>query len=596
MENSFFVNVIKNSMLLRVINKVYYTVQNIWYRSLIYKIVFLNPIALNLENSTTYKIFSLPFTVLNKLSHTSHRRIIDESLVINIIKEYLYMVMRINTRLIGSFIAMIMLFYGKINTVTISIFIVAILLAIINVDLTEKAKESLICKLIFYLADFKIATIKDTKYKNNTLLFGLCAGVLTGILMMLAGNILGIFLFVALTGISFVFLDPVYGLYCTILAAPIFPTKLILGLCAMVILSIIIRNIIDSKYKWKLDDIGFIIIGLLLVYLISALFSFFPFNGIFVLAVYAMFIGYYIIARQLLTSQDIIIRCIKLFVLTGALVSAYGILQYIFGWGTEQNWIDPEVFETITKRAYSTLENPNILGVYLILTIMISAGVMFTRKTYGSMFFYACVTGVMGICLGATYSRGCWIGVVIAGVIFITFYNGRLWFFAIIAMLVAPFILPENIMIRLLSIGNMEDTSTAIRIKIWLSSLRMGKDFMLTGAGLGTLSYKYLYPLYKYYYIPAEHSHNALFQVFIEGGIIGLILFIFAIWRLIKHQAVSMAKKTSQNILGLSVSCGVIGFFVQGMFDYPFYNYRLVLIFWLVISFGVALCKEACND
>ncbi|OON90531.1 MAG: hypothetical protein ATN32_03730 [Candidatus Epulonipiscium fishelsonii] len=194
--------------------------------------------------------------------------------------------------------------------------------------------------------------------------------------------------------------------------------------------------------------------------------------------------------------------------------------------------------------------------------------------------------------MGATYSRGCWIGIAISIAMFITFYNGKLWAIAIPVLFAAPFVLPENIIIRLLSIGNMEDTSTAIRIKIWLSSLKMGADHMLTGIGLGSGAYEFLYPFYAYYYIPALHSHNVFIQVFIEGGIIGLWMFLLITWRFIKSCSKSfLDKDKAVGLISLAILTGITGFYIQGMFDYPFFNFRIVLIFWMFLCFGTSFAR-----
>ncbi|MGL4800036.1 MAG: O-antigen ligase family protein, partial [Cellulosilyticaceae bacterium] len=399
---------------------------------------------------------------------------------------------------------------------------------------------------------------------------------------------------IGLTVVAFMFYKPIYGLYLTVFIAPILPTKIMLVVCAVVAASVVVRNLVDSTHKWHLDDVGFLLIALLIMYGIGVIVSFTPMSSLAVWFVYMIFIGFYVIMMQLLEDKRTIFTLIKVFVISGTLVAVYGILQYVFGWGVNENWIDPNVF-SITKRAYSTLENPNILGEYLILTVLAGTGLMVTRKTWMARIGYAGCTGLMIICLMATFSRGCWLGVGFAIAVFITFYNGKLWAASIPLLLVAPLVLPDSVIHRFTSIGNMEDTSTAIRVKIWLSSLGMGTDFMLTGLGLGTAAYAFVYPFYAYYYIPAHHSHNAFFQVLIEGGIIGLILFIGIIWRFVKHMTLTykreLTKDKTVSFMVLALAAGVGGFFIQGMFDYSFYNYRMVLIFWLFVAMGTALAK-----
>ncbi|OON94754.1 MAG: hypothetical protein ATN31_02895 [Candidatus Epulonipiscioides saccharophilum] len=522
---------------------------------------------------------------------------LKNSFILTHIKNYLHSLMNINSALIGvSFlmISTVTFFKYGLNLYNFLTFITSALLTFANVNIIDLISQSKLCSLLFEMSDLKIVKVHYPITTHYNYIYGIVIGSTCSILILSTNIWIGLLFIFIMTIYSFVIYNPLYGLYLLVLSGPIFNTKLILGLTVLVILSTVIRNLFTKNYKWILDDIGFILIGLLGMYFLSSIFSFKKFESLSIFGVYIIFIGFYIIGIQLITKMDILIRCIKLFVLSGALVSTYGILQYIFDWGVNQNWIDPSVF-SITDRAYSTLDNPNLLGVYLIMAIMLGLGIMLSRKRDISRIFYGSIVFVMAICMGATFSRGCWIGLAIALAIFITIYNGNWWALAFIGILLAPFLLPDSIIERLLSIGNMEDTSTAIRVKIWLSSLRMGSDFFLTGAGLGTASFGYLYPFYTYYYIPAQHSHNAFFQIFIESGLIGLILFLFAIWRFEKHLALcfNYNKNNEVRIISLAFMSSIIGFFIQGLFDYPFYNYRIVFLFWLVILLGSSLAKCA---
>ncbi|ONI38581.1 hypothetical protein AN639_11225 [Candidatus Epulonipiscium fishelsonii] len=386
-------------------------------------------------------------------------------------------------------------------------------------------------------------------------------------------------------------INPIYMLYLLVFIMPLLDTKIVMIVCGILI-GVVICNRLVYKKVWKLDDIGFLILVLLIIYAISAICSASKLSSLMVWAVYALMMGMYIVTYQILDRKKIVFNIVKIFVMSGTLVSSYGILQYKFDWGVDENWIDPNMFENITNRAYSTLENPNLLGVYLVLTIMSGIGLLMAEKDMLIKIFYLACICIMVVCMGATYSRGCWIGIAISIAMFITFYNGKLWAIAIPVLFAAPFVLPENIIIRLLSIGNMEDTSTAIRIKIWLSSLRMGADHMFTGIGLGSGAYEFLYPFYSYYYIPALHSHNAFIQIFIEGGIIGLLMFWLIAWRFIKSCSKSfLSEDRSVSLFSLAILTGILGFYIQGMFDYPFFNFRIVLIFWMFLCFGTSFSR-----
>ena len=63
-------------------------------------------------------------------------------------------------------------------------------------------------------------------------------------------------------------------------------------------------------------------------------------------------------------------------------------------------------------------------------------------------------------------------------------FDKRLIWLGIIALIAAPFVLPQTILERFMSIGNMQDTSTSYRVYIWLGTIAMLKDYFFCGIGL----------------------------------------------------------------------------------------------------------------
>ena len=38
----------------------------------------------------------------------------------------------------------------------------------------------------------------------------------------------------------------------------------------------------------------------------------------------------------------------------------------------------------------------------------------------------------------------------------------------------------------------------------------------------------------------------------------------------------------------LAISAGLLGFLFQGLTDYVWYNYKILMLFWIVLAFGVS--------
>ena len=181
-----------------------------------------------------------------------------------------------------------------------------------------------------------------------------------------------------------------------------------------------------------------------------------------------------------------------------------------------------------------------------------------------------------------------------------TFVCGKIWGLALVALPFVPMVLPESIINRFLSVGDMKDSSTSYRVYIWMGSLAMIKDFWASGIGPGTEAFKAVYPFYSYSGIVAPHSHNMFLQILVESGIVGIgvfltTLFMFGKTMIDGYQATEK-KGSALGTMIVAICAGVIGFAVQGMFDNCFYNYRVFLIFWFTLALGIAAVNIAKSE
>ena len=184
-------------------------------------------------------------------------------------------------------------------------------------------------------------------------------------------------------------------------------------------------------------------------------------------------------------------------------------------------------------------------------------------------------------------------GILIATAVFLVILDRRFLILGVLGLLALPFILPPTIINRFLSIGNMEDSSTSYRVFIWMGTIAMLKDYWLCGIGPGTDAFNMVYPAYAYNSISAPHSHNLYLQIICDAGIIGFALFMAVLYQFYKGTfgALSREKDKKNRILIISAISAISGFLVQSLFDYTFYNYRVMLLFWVVIAFGMIFTK-----
>ena len=267
-------------------------------------------------------------------------------------------------------------------------------------------------------------------------------------------------------------------------------------------------------------------------------------------------------------------------------VALYGVFQNFFLHDTAKSWVDSSMFTEIEKRVYSTLDNPNVLGEYLILTIPLAAALLLYTKRPLSRFLYGAVNIVMLLCLMYTWSRGAWVGVVLALGFFLLQKDRRFLIPCLAVLLLMPSVLPASILHRLTSIGNMQDTSTAYRVSVWQGSIRIIRDYgFLGGIGLGSDAFLKIYPQYalngaEY----ALHSHNFYLQWIVDMGWGGIVVYFVLI--ITAFSCILRAKKHSdpKKIAAIAMSGGLCGYLFHGMAENLWYNYRMVLVFFIYLA------------
>lgn len=391
-----------------------------------------------------------------------------------------------------------------------------------------------------------------------------------------------------------IFAKPMIWLSITVFAVPFVSTMMSLLLLICTALSLFLKVAINKNFKLKYFKTNAWVLMFALVIGICAVTSISLEESRNIALLMIAFVLSYFVVINTIENEKQFKFILYIFSIAAVITAFYGLYQYMFGDLYSQAWLDKEMFEDIKMRVYSTFENPNVYGEYLILAIPIIAGLLWTEKGIFKKLFWLGSLGVTMLALALTFSRGCWLGIILAIGLLAIMIDRRFILLGIVALLFLPFVLPESIMNRFLSIGNMGDSSTSYRVYIWMGTLAMLADYWFSGIGLGITSFNMIYPIYSYNDISAPHSHNLYLQLVVEFGIVGLIVFLGMLYNFYKETIISICKK--KNILTSSLIAGVSGFMLQSMFDHTWYNYRVVLIFWIIIAFGLVSTKVSKSD
>ena len=276
--------------------------------------------------------------------------------------------------------------------------------------------------------------------------------------------------------------------------------------------------------------------------------------------------------------------------------SAYGIYQQVvIGVEVNKSYVDLTVNPDMPGRVYSYFDNPNALGELLLMALPILVALVFASRHLITRAAALGVFCVGAVCLGMTYSRASWVGLAAAAVCYVFLWNRKLLPLCFVAGIAAIPLLPTSILNRILTITNMNDSSTSSRFPQYEAAIRLLMNEPITGAGLGADAVRRTVQLDSLYQgrAPFVHAHNTFLQIWLETGLLGLGSFIASLLWTAKATARSI-KNCPDNIarhMAIGGLSSVFGIMVCGLADYVWTFPRIMFVFWFVVGLTLAAIK-----
>ena len=380
--------------------------------------------------------------------------------------------------------------------------------------------------------------------------------------------------------------------------APLLPTMVVLALVLVSALSFLVRLGRDRGLRGQASPVNKWVGLFAFVYLFCTAASVTPKGSLKHGVLTVAFVLFAIVLQNAITERRQIDLLISLLVLAGFAVSLYGFAQVILGVESTAAWVDDSFVESgVSLRVFSTLDNPNVLSEYLLLIIPLGAVNTFTAETRQGKAASAVATMAMLMCLVLTLSRGGYLGLVLAAALFLVLLDRRFIVLGVIGLVCLLFFLPDTIIQRIVSIADMSDTSTSYRLSIWIATLDMLKDYWVCGIGTGATAFNTVYPLYSLNTIAAPHAHNLYLQVVVECGVSGIIALLGVVLSAVRGLGAKIREAMGRGdqktrFQAVALLASLTGFLAQSVTDYSFYNYRVELVFWVVIALCAALARN----
>lgn len=285
----------------------------------------------------------------------------------------------------------------------------------------------------------------------------------------------------------------------------------------------------------------------------------------------------------------------------GILVAAgYGIYQrVVLDIGVIIAFVDPVLNAAVPGRVYSFFDNPNAFGQLLLFALPILAALAFGSKHWlGKL----CAAGIFCVAVGCilmTYCRASWVGLAVAAMVYVVLWNWKLLPLGFAAVLAAVPFLPDSVINRLVTIVNMNDTTTSSRFPQYAAILRLLAGEPITGAGLGTDAVRRVVQIKGLYQSrsPFVHAHNTFLQVWAECGALGLLTFVGGIISAVKSAVwgVRRCEDAAARHMAIGGASALAGASVCGLADYLWTYPRIMFVFWFVFALTLAAAR-LCNS
>jgi O-antigen ligase len=128
----------------------------------------------------------------------------------------------------------------------------------------------------------------------------------------------------------------------------------------------------------------------------------------------------------------------------------------------------------------------------------------------------------------------------------------------------------------------------ADRSEVWSAAISMSVHHPL---GVGVDNFYWYYPQFSGRSDQLDHAHNLFLNMLAERGLVGLaafILFVGALFRVLTRTLQRASRRLDVALLGALIAT-FAGYLVHSIFEVSYYDYKVLLLFWLLAGVSAAL-------
>jgi len=326
---------------------------------------------------------------------------------------------------------------------------------------------------------------------------------------------------------------------------------------------------ITRQPPWqKIKTIKYPLLLFIAALALSVFFSQDKINSLKALYQYAIAIALFILVSSLGKEEKIYL--VYTIIISAFTISLWAIYQYFFGLQRTLEYINkaqidnPLFFDYLSRRrVFSPFINPNILGEYLGITLILVIGIR--NKLWIILPILSAII--------LTKSLGGLLSTLVACVLYF-YLTGSLTGKKIILLL--GLLLTILIIFIVRWRQGIQHThltfSWGMRLSYWRDALDLIKHRPLTGMGLGNFNI-----------VPSRYAHNSYLQLWAETGVFGLISFLWLVTAVFTPALKALRWLKEKKLYAcLIASCSV--FLLHNLMDFSFFLPEVAFIWWIVLG------------
>ena len=274
-------------------------------------------------------------------------------------------------------------------------------------------------------------------------------------------------------------------------------------------------------------------------------------------------------------------------IIIATVLALHGIWQFIIGVPIPASWTDAAE-GAVRTRVYSIFSNPNIMGAYMILFAPMTIGLAYAcERPSQKVLFWLCGLAMCAGCL-FTMSRGAWLALAIAAVLFALLIDRRLLALMLVCGAVActlPFVRSR---IGYLFTPQFADSNArGGRAKRWATAIGylkatdpvFGMGYGMYGGAVAVQNP--VLPWVEYMYVD-----NYYVKILTENGIVGVTAFGMMLLGLVGNglRACVRTAKTRWSPLCAGMLCGLIGVLIHSVFESIWEEPYMMALFFAVAA------------